>query len=642
MWASLRKQLWKSRTVWITAPSAAGIVILLRLLGWLQPFEWMALDRAFLLRPVEPPDSRIVIVSIDDQDIKKLGHWPLKDAELAKLLERVKQQKPRAIGLDLYRDLPVEPGHQNLVEIFKTTPNLIGIEKKGGAKDIPVAPPEALAKLGQVASNDILQDGDNRIRRGFLYWTDNETQEYLESLGLRLALIYLEVEGITPQAAATNQNYLQLGQGIFPIFEKNDGSYIRADAAGYQILLNYRGRAGTMQRVSFTDLLQGKIAPDRLRDRIVLIGSTAESLKDFFLTPFSSTSLTSPEVMSGVEIQANLASQIVSAALDGRQNIQVWSDWLEHGWIVIWSFVGSMLGWLVRSPRLALASIVALEGSLMVGCYLLFLAGWWVPVVPPMLTLAGSAIVLTGYAAYQEREDRQMVMNLFGRHVNPEVAEAIWRDRDQILKQGRLPGQKMTATVLFTDLKDFSGITERIDPETLMDWLNEYMAAMSDLVLDYGGIVDKFIGDSIMAVFGVLLSQDTPTAIAEDARKAVRCAIAMATTLDTLNLKWQRQGLPTTSMRVGISTGMVITGTVGSRQRLDYTTIGDSVNVAARLESYDKTLSGGVCRILISEKTYQLLNDEFLTRLIGTVQLRGRERPTKIYQVLTETRRMDD
>jgi adenylate cyclase len=200
----------------------------------------------------------------------------------------------------------------------------------------------------------------------------------------------------------------------------------------------------------------------------------------------------------------------------------------------------------------------------------------------------------------------------------------------------------MTATVLFTDLKDFSGITERIDPETLMDWLNEYMAAMSDLVLDYGGIVDKFIGDSIMAVFGVLLSQDTPTAIAEDARKAVRCAIAMATTLDTLNLKWQRQGLPTTSMRVGISTGMVITGTVGSRQRLDYTTIGDSVNVAARLESYDKTLSGGVCRILISEKTYQLLNDEFLTRLIGTVQLRGRERPTKIYQVLTETRRMDD
>jgi adenylate cyclase len=582
------------------------------------------------------------MIGIDDTDIKNLGHWPMKDAELAKLLEQVRQQKPRAIGLDVYRDLPVEPGHQALVRIFKTTPNLIGIEKKGGRKDIPIAAPAALAKLGQVASNDILQDGDNRIRRGFLYWTDKDTETYLESLGLKLALIYLAGEGITPQPAATNPNYLQLGQGIFPIFEQNDGSYIRADAAGYQILLNYRGETGTMQRVSLTDVMQGKIAPDLLRDRIVLIGPMAESLKDFFLTPFSSTSIISPQVMSGVEIQANLTSQVVSAALDGRQNIQVWADWVEHGWIVVWSFVGATLGWMVRSPRFAIASMVALEGSLMVGCYLLFVGGWWVPVVPPALTLAGSAIVLTGYAAYREREDRQTVMNLFGRHVNPEIAEAIWRDRDQILKQGRMPGQKMTATVLFTDIKDFSGITERIDPEALMEWLNEYMAAMSDLVLDYRGIVDKFIGDSIMAVFGVLLSQGTPEAIAEDAQQAVRCAIAMAATLDTLNLKWQSQGLPTTSMRVGISTGMVVTGTVGSRQRLDYTTIGDSVNVAARLESYDKSLSGGVCRILISEETYQLLNDEFLTKIIGTVQLRGRERPTKIYQVLTETRRKDD
>jgi adenylate cyclase len=642
MWSKLSSKIWKWRAVWVTAPSAAGIVIALRLLGWLQPFEWMALDQFFLRRPAESADPRIVIIGINEQDIKNLGRWPMTDAELAQLLKQVKEQNPRAIGLDLYRDFPIEPGHQELVRVFETTPNLIGIEKKGGAKDIPIAPPPALAEQGQVASNDILQDTDNKIRRGFFYWTNPDTEEILESLGLRLALIYLEAVGIPPKPAAVNPDYLQLGEAVFPIFEANDGSYVRADAGGYQILLNFRGPAGTMETISMTDVLQGKIPLNLFRDRIVFIGPTAESLKDFFLTPYSGISGIVPQPMSGVEIQANLTSQILSAVLDGRQGIQVWPDPIEAGWIVLWAIIGTTLGWWVRSPRRAIAGMVCLEGGLVIGCYVAFLAGWWVPVVPPALALAGSAIVLTGYAAYQEREDRRTVMSLFGRHVNPEIAEAIWRDRDQILKEGRLPGRKMTATVLFTDIKDFSGITERTDPETLMDWLNEYMAAMSQLVLDYGGIVDKFIGDSIMAVFGVLLSEHTPEAIAEEAQKAVRCAVEMASTLYALNLKWQSQGLPTTSMRVGISTGMVVTGTLGGQQRLDYTTIGDSVNVAARLESYDKSLSGGICRILISEETYALVQDKFLTKLIGNVRLRGRERPTKIYQVLIETLRQGD
>lgn len=634
MQSSLSSKIWKWRTFWLTAPSAAAIVIGLRLLGWLQPFEWMALDQFFLLRPTEPVDSRIVIVGVGDEDIKKLQHWPMQDAVLAQLLEQIKKQQPRAIGLDIYRDLPVEPGHKQLVKVFETTPNLVGIEKKGAAKDIPIAAPPALAQKGQTSSNDILQDGDNKIRRGFLYWTDAQKGEYLESLGLRLALLYLAAEGITPEPAPENSEYLKLGKATFPIFEANDGSYVRAEAAGYQILINFRGRPGSMKTVSMTDVLEGKISPDLLRDRVVFIGPTAESLKDFFFTPYSGVSLIAPQPMSGVEIQANITSHILSAAIDGRQGIHIWSDPLESAWIVLWAFVGTLPGWLARSPRWAIAGMVFLEGSLLVGCFLAFVGGWWIPVVPPAVALAGTAIVLTGYVAHQEREDRETVMSLFGRHVNPEIAEAIWQDRDRLLKEGHLPGRKMTATVLFTDLKDFSSITERTNPENLMSWLNEYMAAMSQLVLDHGGIVDKFIGDSIMAVFGVPIPRQTPEEVAKDAQKAVECAVQMANTLHQLNLKWESKGLPTTSMRVGVSTGMVITGTLGSQQRLDYTTIGDSVNVAARLESFDKSLGSGVCRILISEDTYSLLHDRFSTRVIGNVHLRGRERPTKIYQVL--------
>jgi adenylate cyclase len=146
--------------------------------------------------------------------------------------------------------------------------------------------------------------------------------------------------------------------------------------------------------------------------------------------------------------------------------------------------------------------------------------------------------------------------------------------------------------------------------------------------------VDKFIGDAIMAVFGVPIARTTPEEMAKDAIAAVRCAQVMASTLETLNQQWRIQGRPTAAMRVGIATGTVITGSLGSSQRLDYTTIGDSVNVAARLESYDKSLEGGICRILINKETYQYIQGRFSTKFIGEELLKGRKQSTEIYQVL--------
>lgn len=635
MWAKLRQQVWEWRGLWLLAPAVAGVIVGLRSTGWLQPLEWAALDLAFRLRPAEPTDSRVVIVGIDEADLQKFGSWPISDERLSALLTRVKQQQPRAIGLDLYRDLPVHPGHQQLVNIFETTPNLIGIEKKvGDTTSSAVAPPPALSQLGQVGVNDILTDADGKIRRGLLFWT-SDTGEAQESLGLRLALLYLEAEGITPDVAKHSDD-LKLGKGVFPVFESNDGAYVQADAGGYQILLNFRGGANTFDIVSASAVMQGELPENWGRDRIVLIGATASSLKDLFHTPYSGRSLLSLEQTAGVEIQANITSQVISAALDGRPVIRTWSDPLEILWIFAWSGVGMVVSGVFRRPRWAVLSVSLAEASLIVTCLLLFWQGWWIPLVPPAVALAGSAIAVTGYLANQEREERQMVMNLFGRHVTPEIAEAIWQNRDQLLKEGRLLGQKMTATVLFSDLKDFTHIAEQTNPETLMAWLNEYMDAMSQLVLEHGGIVDKFIGDAIMAVFGVPIPRTTDEAIAVDAQMAVSCALQMATTLQELNIKWQFQGLPTTAMRVGISTGTVVTGSLGGRYRLDYTTIGDSVNVAARLESYNKSIDGGLCRILINEETYQHVYKGFSVQSIGSVLLKGREQPTKIYQVLLE------
>jgi adenylate cyclase len=649
MWAKLWQQLWEWRGVLVTAPSIAGLVVALRLIGWLQPLELWAYDLSFRLRPLEPADPRIVIIGISDPDINKIGAWHIPDAILTRLLEKLKKQQPRAIGLDLFRNAPLGDGYQALNQVFATTPNLIGIEKIVGERNNPaIAPNPILKQRGQVAAVDAVLDADDKIRRGTLY-VSSADGEAVASLGLSLALMYLEAEGITPQPETTN---LQLGQAVFVPFEANDGGYIGADAGGYQVLLNFRGPAYSFRTVSMSDVLADRIPPNLVRDRIVLIGATASKLRDLFDTPYNSSLIAASQLTPGVEVQANLISQILSSVLEGRPLIKTWADPLEWLWIFCWSWIGASLSWTWRTawdtqqptPRQLIlswrkwtaASIVLAAGSLGGICYLAFLSGWWIPVVPPALALFGSAVAIAGYVANLERQDRQTVMNLFGRHVTPAIAEAIWRDRHLLLKHGRLLGQQMTATVLFTDIKNFGSITECTDPEVLMSWLNEYMEAMAQLVLEHGGVVDKFIGDSVMAVFGVPIPRSTTEAIASDATQSVCCALAMADALKLLNHKWETQNHPIAAMRVGIATGTVVVGSLGSSQRLDYTTIGDSVNVASRLESYDKSIESGVCRILINEGTYKHIQGKFPTQLLGSVLLKGRQQLTTIYQVLVK------
>lgn len=591
----------------------------------------MAYDQFVRLRPVQPTDDRIVIVGIDELDLQTLQQYPMDDATLAALLERIKQAQPVAIGLDIFRDFAIAPGTQQLQTLFRTTPNLIGIEKRQGSKDdAKVNTSIILSQAGQTASNNVVLDHDGKIRRGLLFWIEGE--ESIDSIGLRLASMYLDAAGI--QASADDAGHLKLGRASFKPFEANDGNYINADAGGYQMLLNFRGPAKTFRTVSMTAVLQGQVPPEQLRDRIVLVGVTAESVRDVFYTPYSGNTITTPEKMAGVEIIANTASQVLQAASDGRSGLKFWAEPWEWAWITGWAAIGTALGWWVRSPRLAIAYLVGLLGLLIGGSYGAFLVGWWIPVVPPGLALTIAAIALTGYVASLERRDRAAVMNLFGRYVTPQIAEAIWHDREQLFNQGRLKGQKMPVTVIFTDLKDFSTIAESTDPSLLMEWLNEYMDAMTQVVFQYGGVVDKFIGDAVMALFGVPIVRETAADIQADAQNAVRCAVGMAQALNQLNQRWQQQGRPMLKMRVGICSGTAVTGSLGGQQRMDYTAIGDTVNIAARLESFDKSIDGGVCRILVSDTTYDYLAGQFRATSIGSVQLKGRVQDTVVYQIL--------
>lgn len=401
MWTPLKQQIWRWRGVLITVPSIAGSLLFLRLSGALQFMELVALDQMFRLRPVESADPRIVLITVNESDIKQLGQWPMSDAMLARLISLIKQQQPTAIGLDIFRDLPVKPGHQALVNVFTSTPNLIGIEKViKTAEGEVIQAPTALKQRNQISASDLVLDTDGRIRRSLLYLRNQDNQS-IATLGARLALIYLEDKGIRRQPLS-NPNQFRLGRVVFTPLQANDGGYIGVDAGGYQILANFPKFQQGFRTISVTDVLQGRLPRDLVRDRIVLIGLTAESIEDKFFTSYTTDSIAAP---AGVEVHALLTSQLLSAALDGRPLLNVWPEWIEWVWIVAWSTIGAVIGWVSLSPRQTAYRVVLVGSALLGSAYTLFLAGWWVITVPPLLALVGSAITSCGYLLWENLKE---------------------------------------------------------------------------------------------------------------------------------------------------------------------------------------------------------------------------------------------
>ncbi|MGK7889025.1 MAG: CHASE2 domain-containing protein [Leptolyngbyaceae cyanobacterium] len=397
----------QERRIWITALGVAAGVILLKTQGVFQSVELATFDQFVRLRPKEMLDDRVVVVGIDEDDINNFQTHPLSDEIIAQVLRNIKAQNPRVIGLDIYRHIPHGQGHEELQQVFRSTPNLIGIERIQDQSNQGVAAPPLLAELGQVGFNNVLLDPDNRVRRNLLYWTVTSAEtgepDFKTSFSLMSVFLYLQQEGIVAQG--TQSNELLLGDTVFHQFGKNDGSYVQMDDGGYQILANYRNNTEPFPVIPITDVWEGNIPPGLMTDRIIFIGSTAPSLKDTFFTPFNGRfGVTQAAPISGVELHAHMASQVLSATLNDRQLLEVWPDITEYVWIVIWAFVGSLMSWMVRSPAksggLMLLATTGLSGL----CYLAILAGVWMPLVTPVVALVVSAIAIISHIAHMEGE----------------------------------------------------------------------------------------------------------------------------------------------------------------------------------------------------------------------------------------------
>lgn len=403
-WLGIKQKAWQLKGLFIIASSIAGLVILGGFTRTYQTPEWSALDLWFRLRPQEKRDTRVVVVNVEESDLEELG-WPISDGKLATALENIAQQQPRVIGLDLYRDFPLGDieGQKKLDRFFDSTPNIIGVEKVIGER---VAASDILAESDRTAMADLTIDRDGKVRRGLISVRTPDDRLVL-GLATKLALIYLAEDGITLQAVEDSSDRI-LGKAVISPLNKNEGAYMGTDAGGYQVLLNFRGDEDKFASTSLTNVLKGEVPKDLFTDKIVLIGSTAPSLNDLFYTPYSSSNRVRTESMPGVYVHANLTSQLLSAAIDGRSMIRGIPELGEWLWVVGWSFIGATLSLIILEANLlqkgsissvkwTFVAVIIPVGVLLSSCYILFLYGWWLPVVSPLLALGISSVTMAGY-----------------------------------------------------------------------------------------------------------------------------------------------------------------------------------------------------------------------------------------------------
>ncbi len=612
--------------------AAFSAVVALRCAGALEWLELGAYDFLVSIQPRITDTPDIVLVEIGDMDIQNLGTWPITDENLSRILHILVRSGARAIGIDLFRDIPVPPGTADLEATFRGNRNIIVVQKFGvGGIDAP----SSLKGTDQVAFNDILVDPGGTVRRGLLFLDDG--RQVFSSFALRLALLYLGAQGIAPKPDPEFPDYLRLGRCTIRPFESGCG-YVNADTRGYQFLLDFKEAPTSFPIISATELLSAETAPPVLAGKIVIIGISAQSVKDVFFAPYS-RGLDPDAQVPGVVLHAHATNQLLRLALGQTSPIRTAGRAYEVLLICACCLAGGFFGLRSRSP-VRLAALACGGPSMMVLlAYAAFLEGWWVPLVPPSAGFLGSAALVVAYTSKQERKQRNLLMKIFSSHVSPQVAELLWNQRQQLMDGARLKSRNVYATVLFADLRGFSSIAEKLDPMVLVDWLNSVMETLTRLVMEHGGMVDDYAGDGVKADFGLPLPRLNEEEIRTDAINSVRCALAMVRKMDELNDSWRSRGLPTVGLRVGICSGPVVAATIGSDRRVKFTSVGNVVNTASRLESYDKKNmppcpTGTPCRILISQSTFQYIDGCFRVQKIGEAELAGQNQKTTIYSIL--------
>ncbi|MEL7331491.1 MAG: CHASE2 domain-containing protein [Cyanobacteria bacterium J06560_2] len=395
------------RTGLLPSLSITGLVILARLLGILQPLEWKTLDLGLRWQQPEATDPRITIVAITEEDIQNEIDYPISDADLAALVETIQTYNPRTIGIDIFRDTPIGAGYPALEKALQAS-NVIGVTKIHG---VPVQPPPMLPEE-QIGFADANLDSDGFIRRSLLA-DEDDFGDYRFSITTRLAEQYLAPEGVILENGIRDPETMRFGDTEIPRFQRNLGGYIRTDNGGNQALINFRAGPNPFEQISYKALMEGQVDPALINNRAVLVGYTAESVKDFVSS--SAIDSDSPSLIPGVHLQAHALSQILSAYYDGRPFISALPNAIEYLLIVGSGLLGMALyRWRSRPNLQLLIFVLLLTAQLLMG-YIFLTLSWWLPIIPTVAAFLLNAVL---YPAYQTRaklrsqvEERQQLID---------------------------------------------------------------------------------------------------------------------------------------------------------------------------------------------------------------------------------------
>lgn len=553
---------------------------------WLH--DWM---QARLAADGLAPD--VAIVALDDAAIAAWG-WPLPDAVLARLVDAAVAAGARAVGVDLYRDRPVGEGLPDLAAAM-ARPGVVGVFALPRADAPGIAPPVAAPAADRHGFADVPIDDDGRARRALLLVSD--AGGVALSLAFRLVLVAEGETGL--RAAPDDPQVLLLGATAVPRLDGDLGAYRGLDDAGYQIMLQYRHALPVAEIVPARALLDAAGAGERLRGRIVIIGSTSRTVKDQFLTPLARDGADS--AMHGVQLHATAVQQLLDHWRGGLAPLAGVSPEAARAMLAAAALLGAAAGAVLRrlvalllgGPGLALAVGAAMAAALG--------AGLWLPALPVALAWGAGALLAAALRGADERRQYRAVTRLFADHLSPALAADLWRHRDLILRGGRPEPRRLTATVLFADLAGSTAVGGSAEPRAYLDWVGRLLDTVGRIATEHGGFVEKFTGDGIMVVFGAPLPSGEPAAWRRDALQACRCAEAMAAAVAGLNARGDR--LARYRLRIGLHSGPVFGGLIGHSGTLRYNVMGDTVNVAARLEAFGKRVSaaaGADCVICLS------------------------------------------
>ena len=592
-----------------------------------ETLELKSIDWRFAFRGVSPVDDvPIVLVTIDDYSFEVLPErWPWPRSYYARVVENLNRAGAKVIGVDVIFDVPDKRGGRSdaiFAEAIRSAGNVVLAGKLEQStrlrtyhflvEPIPLLKEASQNSVGLVS---IEVDPDGIYRRYPVAQPHKDS--LLSSFGIELLRKY---EGYDRNVPITPEDDgLAFGDFHIPLYHKST------------MLIDFAGPRGTFPQYSFAsvidddrfdlgdndlDYFNEHLLPDEIfKDKIVLIGSTVAELHDNFPTPFLEYEQTTQE-MPGVEIHANALRTILKDLFFHTPSM------------FLLMFIVLLLVVLVHlvSLRLSTVSSVVLTVALIVlynlTQFLLFSKLHIVmDIVFPTLGIFFAFVSTNLYQFVQIQREKKKILGAFQQYVPEKVIKELLEHPEKLT----LGGEERVMTVLFTDVANFTTISESLSPRDLVMLINEYLSEMTDIILKYDGIIDKYEGDAIMAEFGA------PVYYEEHAQMACYAALEMQKRLKELSRKWRREGRPVLTCRAGINTGNMIVGNMGSKKVFDYTVLGDEVNLASRLEGANKAYG---TRTMISHSTYNLVKESFITRPLDLIRVKGKHKPVQVYELI--------